>query len=208
MDHMNQSNMMDPSSMYGLPPCSGSGCPTSLSQTTITTPTPGNPNLPTLEDIANYNYLSSYEQQQQHEQLQDVSNKELDKIRNRDSYPSPPSYTPGNQGTLSGNPNPNSNGTMDQLVPQSSPFNEMQPITPTTQPAPVTAESLQYMNGFLRTQIGRIVQVQFLIGTNTLVDRMGLLLAVGANYILLNEIETDDILVCDFYNIKFIRFYY
>ena len=84
----------------------------------------------------------------------------------------------------------------------------MQPITPTTQPAPMTAESLQYMNGFLRTQIGRIVQVQFLIGTNTLVDRMGLLLAVGANYILLNEIETDDILVCDFYNIKFIRFYY
>ena len=72
----------------------------------------------------------------------------------------------------------------------------------------MTAESLQYMNGFLRTQIGRIVQVQFLIGTNTLVDRMGLLLAVGANYILLNEIETDDILVCDFYNIKFIRFYY
>ena len=129
---------------------------------------------------------------------------------NQTSYPSPPSYTPGNQGTLSGgsNPNPNANGTLNQLVPQSSPSNDLQPITSTTQPAPITAESLQYMNGFLRTQIGRIVQVQFLIGSNTMVERMGLLLAVGANYILLNEIETDDILVCDFYNIKFIRFYY
>ena len=207
MDNMNQSNMMDPSSVYGLPPCSGPGCASSSAQATVITPTSGNPNLPTLEDIANYNYLSTQGQRMQHKQLQDASNKELDKIR-QSSYPSPKSYTPGNQGTLSGNPNPNTNGTLDQLVPQSSPFNEMQPITPTTQPAPMTAESLQYMNGFLRTQIGRIVQVQFLIGTNTLVDRMGLLLAVGANYILLNEIETDDILVCDFYNIKFIRFYY
>ncbi len=209
MDNAN-ANMMDPSSLYGIPPCAGPGCPSSPMQTTITTPTPGNPNLPSLEDIANYNYLSAYEKQMQRQQLQEAGNEELDKLRNQTSYPSPPSYTPGNQGTLSGgsNPNPNANGTLNQLVPQSSPSNDLQPITSTTQPAPITAESLQYMNGFLRTQIGRIVQVQFLIGSNTMVERMGLLLAVGANYILLNEIETDDILVCDFYNIKFIRFYY
>ena len=68
--------------------------------------------------------------------------------------------------------------------------------------------SLQYLNGFLRTQIGRKVLVEFLIGTNTLVDRSGVLVAVGTNYILLNEAETDDIVACDYYNIKFIRFYY
>ena len=50
--------------------------------------------------------------------------------------------------------------------------------------------------------------VQFLVGTNTLVDKMGILLAVGINYILINETETDDILACDFYNIKFVKFYY
>ena len=50
----------------------------------------------------------------------------------------------------------------------------------------------------MRTQIGRTVVVEFLIGANTLVDRTGILLAVGANYILLNETETDDILACDF----------
>ncbi|QEY35959.1 hypothetical protein FL966_08030 [Caproiciproducens galactitolivorans] len=72
----------------------------------------------------------------------------------------------------------------------------------------INADSLQYLNGFLRTQIGRPVLVEFLIGTNTLVDRSGTLLGVGVNYILLQEAETDDLLACDFYNIKFIKFYY
>ena len=91
---------------------------------------------------------------------------------------------------------------------QSSQNQMMQPITDLNQAFPVTAESLQYLNGFLRTQIGRKVRVEFLIGTSTMTDRIGVLIGVGANYILLNEIETDDILACDFYNIKFIRFYY
>ena len=86
--------------------------------------------------------------------------------------------------------------------------NPLAPITSTTQPPPISGDSLQYLNGFMRTQIGRTVVVEFLIGANTLVDRTGILLAVGANYILLNETETDDILACDFFNIKFIRFYY
>ena len=85
---------------------------------------------------------------------------------------------------------------------------ENSPLTDLNQPMPMTAESLQYLNGFIRTQIGRRVQVQFLIGTNTITDRTGTLVGVGANYILLNEVETDDLLACDFYNIKFIRFYY
>ena len=50
--------------------------------------------------------------------------------------------------------------------------------------------------------------MEFLVGAISLVDRTGGLLAVGANYILINEIQTDDITACDFYNIKFIRFFY
>lgn len=73
---------------------------------------------------------------------------------------------------------------------------------------PITAESMQYLNGFLRTQIGRRVRVDFLIGTNSFVDKEGILLGVGVNYILINETETDDITACDFYNIRFIKFYY
>lgn len=82
------------------------------------------------------------------------------------------------------------------------------PITPFNQPIPVTTENTLYINGFLRTMIGRKVTVEFLIGTNTFTDRTGTLLAVGADYIVINEVESDDIVVCDFFSIKFVKVYY
>lgn len=81
-------------------------------------------------------------------------------------------------------------------------------ITDYSNPFPVTKESIQYLNGFMRTQIGRRAQFQFQIGSDELVEKDGFLLGVGANYILINEIGTNDITACDFYNIKFIRFLY
>lgn len=65
-----------------------------------------------------------------------------------------------------------------------------------------------FTQGFLRTQIGRHVKVEFLIGTNMLIDRDGDLVRVGTDYIIIQETETDDYLLCDMYSIKFIRFYY
>ena len=61
--------------------------------------------------------------------------------------------------------------------------------------------------GVIFPLMGAAIIVSPLIA-GTLTDRIGVLVGVGANYILLNEIETDDLLACDFYNIKFIRFYY
>ena len=81
-------------------------------------------------------------------------------------------------------------------------------VTDFDNPYPVTAESIQYLNGFIRTQIGRRVSIDFLVGSNTLVTKSGYLLGVAANYILINELDTNDLTTCDFYNIKFIRFYY
>lgn len=81
------------------------------------------------------------------------------------------------------------------------------PLTDLNQPAAMTLDSLQYLNGFLRTQIGNRVRVEFLVGTNTFLDKMGKLLAVGANYIIIQEAMTDDLLVCDFFNIKFITLF-
>ncbi len=86
--------------------------------------------------------------------------------------------------------------------------NMSQLITDYSNPFPVTAESIQYLNGFIRTQIGRRAQIQFLMGNAELIEKDGFLLGVGANYILINEIGTNDITACDFYNIKFIRFLY
>ena len=81
------------------------------------------------------------------------------------------------------------------------------PITALTQPPAVTLSSTEYFNGYLRTQIGKKVKVDFLIGTNTYQDRTGTLLAVGANYIILRPTETDDQLMCDFFSIKFVTIY-
>lgn len=67
---------------------------------------------------------------------------------------------------------------------------------------------IEYTQGYLKTQIGKRIKVEFLIGTNMLVDREGTLTDVGISYIIINEVETDDLLLCDIYSIKFVRFYY
>ena len=61
-----------------------------------------------------------------------------------------------------------------------------------------------YTPAFLREQIGKLMRVEFLIGTNMLVDRIGILEDVGASYILLRSFENDSLVYCDIYSIKFI----
>ena len=74
--------------------------------------------------------------------------------------------------------------------------------------SPLTTLSPLYTPGFLRTQMGRTVRVEFLVGTSGLTDRFGTLIGVGASYILIQEAQSDDILLCDIYSIKFVRFYH
>jgi hypothetical protein len=82
------------------------------------------------------------------------------------------------------------------------------PAVPTTGQSPQTLQSTMFTPGFLKTQIGKRVRVEFLIGTNgPLVDRIGTLLGVGASYILIKPIDSDDMLLCDIYSIKFVTFY-
>lgn len=61
-----------------------------------------------------------------------------------------------------------------------------------------------YTPAFLREQIGKLMRVEFLIGTNNLVDRIGVLEDAGASYILLRSIESDNLVYCDIYSIKFV----
>lgn len=70
----------------------------------------------------------------------------------------------------------------------------------------MTQEKLKYLNNFLRTQIGKEVQVEFLLGLNTMVEKVGILVGVGENYILLGDVEGNGMTACDFDDIKFIRF--
>jgi hypothetical protein len=71
-----------------------------------------------------------------------------------------------------------------------------------------SGDSPQYMNQFLSTQIGKKIKAEFLIGTGMLVDKTGILVDVGANYIIINETATDDYVACDYYSLKFVTIYY
>ena len=61
-----------------------------------------------------------------------------------------------------------------------------------------------YTPAFLRQQIGKLVRVEFLIGTNNLVDRIGILEDVGASYIFLRSLESNTTVYADIYSIKFV----
>lgn len=98
----------------------------------------------------------------------------------------------------------------------SSPVPIQQSTTTPAPQVPITSDGIipetllntAFTQGYLRTQIGRKVKVEFLIGTNMFVDREGTLMDVGASYIIIQESETDDLLLCDMYSIKFVKFYY
>ena len=89
---------------------------------------------------------------------------------------------------------------------QGTPTASLLPGSP-SQPSPVTLESSLFTPGFLRTQIGKLMRVEFLIGTNGLTDRTGTLIGVGASYILLKLVSGDinggNTMMCDIYSIKF-----
>lgn len=70
--------------------------------------------------------------------------------------------------------------------------------------SPETLTNNIYTPAFLREQIGKLVRVEFLIGTNNLTERTGILEDVGASYILLRSIESDNLIYCDINAIKFV----
>jgi hypothetical protein len=112
-------------------------------------------------------------------------------------YPMPPSM-------------PMSSNNPEPMMP-----NEEVPMPPTTQlppdfeiePGPPVQDDINYTQGYLRSQIGEYVKIEFLIGTNMLVDREGKLIDVGISYVVLQEPETDNFLMADIYSIKFVEIF-
>ncbi len=176
-------------------------------------------NLPSLEQIASFN-LALQTGGQQAGALPPIS-----ALQNQNTA-STPSTTIGQGSSSSGdlqysysgmNMGMNNTDYTSNSMSSMTPATELaaaegtelsQQITDFSNPYPITAESIQFLNGFIRTQIGRRAQIQFLVGSTDIVEKDGFILGVGSNYILINEIGTNDITACDFYNIKFIRFLY
>jgi len=96
---------------------------------------------------------------------------------------------------------------LPRIFPSTTPTISV-PINPLLPPEIATTldyESLLYMNGYLRTQIGTYVQADFLVGSTNIQRVIGKLIGVGLNYILIQDLQTNDITACDFYNLKFLK---
>lgn len=71
-----------------------------------------------------------------------------------------------------------------------------------TYPTETECNNLQ---SYLNTILNRFVKVDFLIGNDNLIFKEGILKEVGCDYILLEMIDSNDLLVCDIYSIKFVQ---
>ena len=107
-----------------------------------------------------------------------------------------PAQTLPAQPQLIGNP-------IDLTLPDINPPTMGMTRPPMSSIMPETLAEPIYTPGYLRTQIGRLMRVEFLIGNST-TDRVGVLSAVGANYIILNSLEQQSRIVCDLFAIKFV----
>lgn len=74
-------------------------------------------------------------------------------------------------------------------------------------PGAPTNLDIEYTQGYLRTQIGKRMRVTFLLGTNTIQDREGILEKVGISYIILRESQTNNLTLADIYSIKFVTIF-
>ena len=107
--------------------------------------------------------------------------------------------------SIPGIPDPNPGPTLPENPQFQVPPN---PLLPPGYQEMLDYENLQYMNGFLRTQIGKYLRVEQLVTSTQIEDRFGYLVGVGLNYILLQQPGTGNITAIDYYSIKFVYVYY
>ena len=91
-----------------------------------------------------------------------------------------------------------------------SPSNAVQRPDFTT-PPPVdfnTEEMRGSMQLILSDNIGEFVVIEFLIGTEQMMRKQGILYFVGTSYVTLYDDMANNFIVCDIFSIKFVYFYF
>lgn len=92
-----------------------------------------------------------------------------------------------------------SNRSADAMPPQ---FTTPQPISFDTE------EMRGSMQKILSDNVGEFVVIEFLIGTDRLMRKQGVLYFVGTSYVTLYDEELNNFIVCDIFSIKFVYFYF
>jgi hypothetical protein len=68
---------------------------------------------------------------------------------------------------------------------------------------PETLTNIEFMPAYLHKHIGKWIRAEFFFG-DTIEQRVGILVDVGATYIIIQSIEPATIVVCDIFSIKFV----
>jgi hypothetical protein len=89
-----------------------------------------------------------------------------------------------------------------QNIPQNHGFN------PPPQQSFNSPDMLGSVQKVLGNNVGQYVVMEFLIGTESIVRKQGILYFVGTDYVVLYDDVLENYIVCDLYAIKFTYFYY
>lgn len=71
-----------------------------------------------------------------------------------------------------------------------------------------TPEMRGSMQQILSHNIGEYVVIEFIIGTDRIARKQGILYLVGTSFVTIYDDVSNNFLVCDIFSIKFVYFYY
>ena len=99
---------------------------------------------------------------------------------------------------------------MDQnrYYPSAAPYPQNQGFRPPPQQNFDTPDMIGSLQRVLSDNVGQYVRIDFLIGTETLISKQGVLYLVGDGYVVLFDDVRNHYVVCDLYAIKFTYFYF
>lgn len=97
----------------------------------------------------------------------------------------------------------NEKNTMDEVekpaVPQIS-----TPKYALKQEGPPPVSNIDYIPGYLVSNIGKNIKAEFVVGTSQYVEKTGKLIDVGVNYFVLEDVNSKTNIMCDLYSVKFV----
>ena len=96
---------------------------------------------------------------------------------------------------------------IQEIIEQNRRRTQSEFITPVQQTFD-TEEMLGSIQNILAKNIGEYVVIEFLIGTERMQRKQGLLFFVGTSYVTLYDDDNENFIICDIFSIKFVYFYY
>ena len=90
--------------------------------------------------------------------------------------------------------------TVAEPLPESGYF--PMPIEP-ARPTPDTVEPDYCIAGIMRQYLGKTVKLECLVG-DTIITKIGTLMGVGSTYVTLQLYNTNALVICDLFTIKFV----